>query len=114
MRSFEFDTRTEGDATIVSVGGTVDAVTAPRLGTALQGEVDAGHHRIVADLAGVTYVSSAGLRAFLATVKQARSAGGDLRVAAAQPSVLQVFDLAGFTTIVRFFDDVDAAVASFA
>jgi len=114
MRSFELDIRPAGDVTVVAVGGTVDAVTAPRLAEALQAEVDAGHHRLVADLGGAGYVSSAGLRAFLATVKSARALGGDLRVAAVQPSVHQVFDLAGFTTIVRFFEDVDAAVASFA
>jgi anti-sigma B factor antagonist len=114
MRSFDLSTRAAGDVTVVSVAGTVDAVTAPRLAEALQAEVGAGRHRLVADLAATTYVSSAGLRAFLATVKQARATGGDVRLGAVQPSVHQVFDLAGFTTIVRFFDDVDAAVASFA
>jgi len=114
MRSFDLTTRRDGDVTVVSVMGTVDAVTAPRLAEALKAEVDAGQHRLVADMADASYVSSAGLRAFLATVKQARAADGDLRVARVQPSVHQVFDLAGFTTIVRFFDDVEGAVASFA
>lgn len=114
MRSFDLSTRADGDVTVVTVAGTVDAVTAPRLAEALQAEVEAGRHHLVADLAGTSYVSSAGLRAFLATVKLARSAGGDVRLGAVQPSVHQVFDLAGFTTIVRFFDDVDGAVASFA
>jgi anti-sigma B factor antagonist len=114
MRSFDLSTRVQGDVTVVTVAGTVDAVTAPRLAEALQAEVGAGRHRLVADLSGATYVSSAGLRAFLATVKQARAKGGDVRLGAVRPSVHQVFDLAGFTAIVRFFDDVDAAVASFA
>jgi len=113
MRSFDLSTRADGAVTVVAVAGTVDAVTAPRLAEALQAEVDAGRHRLVADLAAASYVSSAGLRAFLATVKQARAAGGDLCLAAVQPSVHQVFDLAGFTAIVRFFDDVDGAVAAF-
>ena len=99
---------------MVSVAGTVDAVTAPRLAEALQAEVEAARHRLVADVADATYVSSAGLRAFLATVKLARAAGGDLRMASARPATHRVFDLAGFTSIVQFFDDVDEAVASFA
>jgi anti-sigma B factor antagonist len=114
MRSIDISTRADGGVTVVTIDGPVDTVTAPRVAEALQAEVAAGRHRLVADLKGTSYVSSAGLRAFLATVKLARSAGGDLRLGAVQPSVHQVFDLAGFTTIVRFFDDVDGAVASFA
>ena len=114
MRTFEFSTRTEGDVTVVSVAGTIDAITAPRLAEALQAEVAAGRYRLVTDIADTIYVSSAGLRAFLATVKQARALGGDVRLAAARPAVHQVFDLAGFTSIVRLFDDVEGAVGSFA
>lgn len=113
MRTIDVSTRAEGAATVVSVAGTVDAVTAPRLAEALQAEVAAGRAHLVADLAGATYLSSAGLRAVLASLKAARAAGGDLRLAAAAPSVREVFDLAGFGAIVRSFDDVAAAVASF-
>ncbi len=49
----------------------------------------------------------------LATLKQARSRGGDLRLAALNPDVRKVLDLSGFTTILRVFDSVDDAVQSF-
>ena len=112
MRSFEVETRTEDGAAVAEVAGSVDAVTAPRLAEALQATVAGGEPRVVVDLAGVTYVSSAGLRAILSGVKAARTAGGDLVVAAAQPQVREVFELAGLTTIIAFHDDVAAAVAS--
>ena len=111
MRSFEVETRAEDGATIVAVAGSVDAVTSPRLSEALQAAVTGGGQRVVVDLAGVTYISSAGLRAILSGVKAARTAGGDLVVAAAQPRVRNVFELAGLTTIVAFHDEVAAAVA---
>jgi anti-anti-sigma factor len=113
MRSFEVETRAQDGATIVAVAGSVDAVTSPRLGEALQAAVTGGGQRVVVDLAGVTYVSSAGLRAILSGVKAARTAGGDLVVAAAQPQVRDVFELAGLTTIVAFHDDVAAAASHF-
>jgi anti-sigma B factor antagonist len=62
----------------------------------------------------VLYTSSAGLRALLATVKDARSRGGDLRLAAVNPAVRKVLDLSGFTSILKVYDEVDEAVASYA
>jgi anti-anti-sigma factor len=114
VRTLDLSVRPQGDTTVVAVNGTVDAVTAPRLAEALQAEVAAGRARLVADLGDVAYISSAGLRAVLATLKEARAAGGDLRLAGAAPAVRQVFDLAGFGSILQLFDDVDGAVASFA
>ncbi|MFN2322948.1 MAG: STAS domain-containing protein [Trueperaceae bacterium] len=113
MRTLEHSVRPQGAATVVAVSGTVDAVTAPRFAEALQAEVAGGASKLVVDLADVAYISSAGLRAVLAALKAARAAGGDLRLAGAVPAVAQVFDLAGFGSILESFDDVDGAVASF-
>jgi anti-anti-sigma factor len=100
-------------ATVVEIRGSVDGLTADELLATLDREVDAGHVRLVADLSGLEYTSSAGLRALLGTVKRARSRGGDLRLAAVQAPVHKVLELAGFTGILKLFDDVPAAVASF-
>jgi anti-anti-sigma factor len=53
------------------------------------------------------------LRALLATVKQARSAGGDFRLAGVLPPVHKVLEMSGFTTILKLYPDVDGAVASY-
>jgi anti-anti-sigma factor len=100
--------------TVVSIDGSVDGLTAGDLLTALRSQVAASNTRIVADLAGVTYTSSAGLRALLETVKETRQRGGDLRLAAVRPEVLRVLELSGFTGILKVYPDVDAATASFA
>lgn len=114
MRSLDLSTHTGDEATVVTVQGSVDAVTAPRLTEALEAEVDAGNVRLVLDLAAVEYVSSAGLRTILATLKRARGGGGDLRLAAVQPDVQKVFELSGFTSILSFYDDASQAASSFA
>jgi anti-sigma B factor antagonist len=114
MRTLDLSTAHLNGATVVTVNGSVDAVTTPRLTEALEAELEAGNTNLVADFGGVEYVSSAGLRTILATVKRARAEGGDLRVAAVQAGVEKVFELSGFTTIVRFFAHVDEAVASYA
>jgi anti-anti-sigma factor len=100
-------------ALVVTIRGNVDGTTADTLLNTLHDQVEAGHTRMVADLSGVDYTSSAGLRALLATVKEARRKGGDLRLADVQPNVRKVLDLSGFTSILKLYDDVDAAVESF-
>lgn len=100
-------------ATVVAISGSVDGLTADTLLSTLQAQVEGGRTRLVADLSGVEYTSSAGLRALLATVKEARRRGGDLRLAEVNPNVRKVLDLSGFTSILKMFDQVDAAVDSF-
>lgn len=98
---------------IVRIIGSVDGLTADSLLNALQAQIDAGNVRLVADLTAVEYTSSAGLRALLATVKHARQHGGDLRLSGAQAAVRRVLDMSGFTSILKVFPGVDAAVASY-
>ena len=100
-------------ATIVSIDGSVDGMTAAQLVAAFREQIGGGSPRLVGNLASVDYTSSAGLRALLETVKDARQHGGDLRLAAVRPEVLRVLELSGFTSILQVFVDVDAAVASF-
>jgi len=99
--------------TVVSIEGSVDGMTAAHLIAAFREQIGGGSARLVGDLTSVDYTSSAGLRALLETVKDARQHGGDLRLAAVRPEVLRVLELSGFTSILQVFVDVDAAVASF-
>ena len=102
-----------GDVVALHITGAVDANTAEGLQQIFMRQVASGHHRLVADLAGVDYTSSAGLRVLLATVKDTRSRGGDLRLAAPHADVRKVLDLSGFSRILRVFATVDEAVQSF-
>lgn len=103
----------DNDVTVVEIRGSVDSLTADQLLAALTAQLGAQRVRLVADFSAVEYTSSAGLRALLATVKEARRQGGDFRLAAVQPAVLRVLELSGFTSILKMFADVDAAVASY-
>jgi anti-anti-sigma factor len=101
------------DVSVVIISGSVDSQTAEALLSELIAYVDAGHLQLVADLGAVDYTSSAGLRALLSTVKATRRGGGDLRLTRPTPNVLKVLELSGFTSIMKLYDEVDVAVASF-
>jgi anti-anti-sigma factor len=98
---------------IVRITGSVDGLTADALQTTLREAIEGGSPRLIGDLTGVAYTSSAGLRALLATLKLARQRGGDFRLAGVQPNVLKVLELSGFTSILKLYPDADAAIASF-
>jgi anti-anti-sigma factor len=101
-------------ATVLTLSGDLDGVTSPRLSEALDREVAADHVRLVLDFTGVDYISSAGLRSVLAAVKEVRGREGDVRLAAVRGEVMKVFEMSGFTSILRLFDDTAQAVESFA
>ncbi len=102
-----------GHVTVAAIAGSLDALTAPQLIEALNQIIAEGHNRLVADMSRVDYTSSAGLRALLGALKEARTQGGDLRLAGAQESVKKVLELSGFTSILKAYATVDEAVASF-
>ena len=87
----------EGEKTVLTVMGRVDTTTAPAFETALAGV--AGVASLVIDLAGVPYMSSAGLRCLLSAQKGCVSVGGALEVRGAQPAVREIFDITGFSDI---------------
>lgn len=101
-------------AAVISVIGSVDALTAAELTSYLNTQVSQGNSRLVLDLGQVDFMSSAGLRAILATLKEARQKGGDLRIAAAQPGIEKVLKMSGFTNILKAFSSSQEALASFA
>lgn len=98
---------------VVKLSGSIDALTAPAITDHLGALISSGQVRLVVDLSGVDFTSSAGLRLLLNAVKDARGQGGDLRLAAVQPDVMKVLKISGFTNILKLFENVDDAVASF-
>jgi len=100
--------------TVLSLKGSIDAMTAPKITEYIHDLVAKGNIQLVADFSGVDYTSSAGLRVLLGAIKETRAQSGDMRLAGVQPDVLKVLNLSGFTNILKLFDDLDAAVASYA
>jgi len=103
----------DNNSTIVAVTGTVDALTAPELAKTLVNQIAEGHVNLVVDLMAVEFMSSAGLRTLLGGVKEARSYGGDLRIASTNPGIDKVLKMSGFHSIAKVFSSQGEAVSSF-
>lgn len=103
--------QTRGGALLLSASGRLDSSSAGELEAVLPARVQE-HEKVVVSLAEVPYVSSAGLRVLLMGAKAARAKGHKLALAGLSPSVREVFDISGFTSIFTIEDDVDSALAA--
>jgi anti-anti-sigma factor len=93
--------------------GRLDLPAARALEDALNELCDEGRARLVVDMAGVAYVASAALKALLVGARRARLLDGDVRLAALNERVREVFEMAGFDQIFAIHPTAAAAVASF-
>jgi anti-anti-sigma factor len=109
MAAFAFNISSESDVQVVELTGRLDSNTAPEFDKKIA-EVPGA--RIVLDLASLEYISSAGLRSVLGALKRANAAGGKLALAAPIPSVVEVFEISGFITLITVYPDRAGAVAA--
>jgi anti-sigma B factor antagonist len=105
---------TMGQTTVVIPEGRLDFGTAPafekQLEQALAG-TNGAPTALIIDCAGLDYVSSAGLRAFLVTARASQRAGKRFALCALKPAVREVFDLSGFSRIIALHPDRATALA---
>lgn len=104
---------------LLTIGGRLDAASAPQLKQQIDGLFEQGRYRIVLDLGGLDYIASPGLRVLIEARKRARDRklndpeGGDIRIANLPPRIKEVFDLTGFTSLFEIYPDTLEAVGSF-
>ncbi len=60
---------------------------------ALSSIFDRGQSRLLIDLNGVAYIDSSGMGTLIAAMKQARAAGGDVRLCGLQEDVRAIFEM---------------------
>lgn len=99
---------------MIMVKGRVDSATAPQFSQALESITETGRFKIVVDMSGLEYMSSAGFRALLATQRACKRYNrGEVVLASVPERIREALELAGFTELFKTFDDPLAAVGNF-
>ena len=99
---------------VIKVTGRLDSATSSKLAEEFARIQDRGQFKIVVDLTGLDFISSAGLRVLIANLKTCKRYNrGDVVLAGMQDKILSVFDLAGFTPLFKIYHDTLTAVGSF-
>lgn len=91
----------QGDVMVVGISDHLDTVTAPIFESRLLGLIDRGERQIVVDCGALDYVNSAGLKVFLLAAKRLEPLGGTLILCALAPAVYMIFEMIGFTRIMK-------------
>ena len=98
---------------LVTVKGRVDSSTAPQFSKALDGVIGKGVYKLVVDMGGLEYMSSAGFRALLAAQRACKRYNrGELVLAAVPDRIREVLELAGFTELFKMYKEPLEAVGS--
>ncbi|TET46978.1 anti-sigma factor antagonist [Candidatus Aerophobetes bacterium] len=98
---------------IFSLDGRFDAHSAGDVEKELNLTISKGARKLLLDMDGVEYISSAGLRVLLAVAKKLKKEEGEIKICCLKPYVKEVFDIAGFTQIFKIYDTTEKAIQEF-
>ncbi|AXB47950.1 STAS domain-containing protein [Amycolatopsis albispora] len=102
---------TTAEATVVAIGGEVDALLTPRLRDQLAIEIQLAPRALVVDLSGVRFCSSAALGVLIGACGDARTAGIPFAVVTRQHAVLRPMELLNLRELLAVRPTVDEALA---
>ena len=102
-----------GEVSVLKVSGYLDTTTAGELENALYSLLEKDQYKIVVDLSGVNYISSAGWGIFIGEIKDIRNHGGDLKLAGMVGDVHEVFQLLEFHSILEAYTSSKEAAEAF-
>jgi anti-anti-sigma factor len=89
----------------------MDADNAPQFQDECNTHIAGGLTNLVVDVGALTYVSSMGLRSFVAVAKALQSKGGALRICRLQGLVNQVFEITGLKQTFPVYESLESALS---
>ena len=102
------------DIVVIELIGTLDTNTSPEAEDEILISLGKGAKKMVLDLENTRYVSSAGLRIFLATAKRIMANSGSVILCNPNVIVKEILDVSGFSTIINVKATLDDALEALA
>lgn len=90
-----------GDKTLVALNGRIDTTNAGQFEKDIMPLAEGEKPQIEIDCEHLDYTSSQGLRIFLGLQKTVTAAGGSMVLTKMNPQVKEVFDITGFSSIIK-------------
>ena len=113
MKGLNLKTDDRDGVFVVKTEGYIDTTTAGELEKIFDTAFKAKKFKLVIDLSGSDYVSSAGWGIFVGIKKSLQKNKGDIKLANMKTEVLEVYEVLDFTHILEYYKDTDAAIAAF-
>jgi anti-anti-sigma factor len=99
---------TENGIKVVTLSGSLDAMTSSKLEGVIGDLLDKGTTELILDLNDVSYISSAGLRVILQAAQQLYQKGR-IFVTRPQSQVREILEMTGLDTVVPIHDKLETA-----
>jgi len=102
MKSFDLNVKvetTKSEYNVIELSGFLDAHTVNSFDHRVEEILQEGATKIVIDLKGLNYISSAGIGALMALTQRLRKKNGDMVLLRPNDKVFKILDLLGFTRI---------------
>ena len=99
---------------MISAGGRVDHASAEQFKAGLWPFLAACSRdgdKLVLDLSGLEYISSAGLRVLMLAAREVKAQDGTLVVCGLQPVVREIFEISRFNLVLEVFPTLREALA---
>ncbi len=97
----------------VKIDGYLDSGTFPKLQDYLANLIGKGYYNYVLDLGNLDYISSAGLGVLIGTLREVRDNGGDLKIINMSDKIERIFNLLGFSRLMKVYKTFDEALQAF-
>jgi anti-sigma B factor antagonist len=104
----------EDDVLVVSVGGSLDALTTEEFDRAIQAHLDQGRTRIILDCSRLGYLSSAAIGSLVKLQARLRKRGGEVKLAGLYGAAADVIRLVRLDKLLHIYGDIEFARQSFA
>ena len=100
-----------GVAVIVISGRLALGGETEKLSAALDKLLTVDSKQIVFDISGLEYVDSSGVGTLVSCLTKLKKAGGQMKVAGANPRIRRIFSMTGVESMMSLYDSVAAATA---
>jgi len=109
----KIETRKIHDVMVVDMSGSLDSTSSGEAGDRIVTIAKGEHKRVLLNLAGLEYLSSAGLRVILRGAKLLKGKRGELKICNAKGPVMDVLDTSGFKSLIKIYDTEQEAFSAF-
>lgn len=108
----DFGIKNDGQIVIAEINGRIDGTTVDEFEGAVTSAIPDENRDVICDFSGVTYVSSAGLRAILIIAKRFSKQSTMFSICGLSEPVAEVFRISGFNKIIRIYKSREDALAA--
>ncbi len=97
LKMFNVEKKSEGNNVTLVLTGRLDTSTAPKLEEEVKTSIE-GTENLILDFTELEYISSAGLRVLLSTLKMMKNQGS-MKIINVNETVKEIFEITGFSDI---------------